>query len=1057
MAFAKAIGFGASTVSTPGPGRYKIQRIFDPPQLAMQSTRLLADPRQSQHKPKTDWTTVVNVDGLLGQGATAEADKRDLVQEYEIMKQASGHIFKCAVYIGEARTDRMAMQVEAARASAIWKRGGYMLSARNCQDFVESLARHMTCGAERRNIYAAAELDIFAFMQSFQEVLEKSQSSSKLKAVGHSVLGSMKPAGHLTSDLMEAPKIIIGAMEGIVQGETEEERALRDAHVRFVRSRWQELDPELRSAFFAMEARRQQRQAFGRPEDVEEYLQGFPLERDVAHIARGVWSAISEVAMFLGASGCKDCERPVRSFTLYGLAKVRTQLLGPPQKNLRYLALPVVFTVGIMGLSLNRSLSVRDNLPLLWGKTWIAAGGLGTLVVRAALFAMSRSWDRFTLICSKTPGDGFFVESLWREEQIVLGVFLSLEAGAFLALCPGISRDVPAAFPKQEHASHKPESRLHAAAQNSPKNKTTREAVTVAVWTVQKTYPFLALWQQLDFLTLHSSNLPDAPAQGNLLSYPTGTAIFLAGATFNVQDFSQLPHGHGIWQDDSYHGEVYEGSWFRGQPVAPFVSRFLIWVTKMVRHPYKRCFGSGAISCGLKVGYGTARLEELSEVFRLPQRVPWPALDGCFRFGSLGVECSASGAFLAHLPQRVVGQHQSFADASGGSLFDAAFRVEAVMGSGGDDARSAAASFCRLALQNSSAMLFPGDGLHMATHAYTLCYRLRRRRFADGLRVRPRLQLPDGRWARRDGVVQGNKRGAACRRRCLCLVVAGKIMSVMMVMLLLLLLVLVLLLLLVVVVVAVVVVDWACLRLGQLMTLGKFSSRFLPFVFSWPTGTIASFFHVRRHLDQFAGDLAEFLHRLHESGIQEFHLMAHSMGCELVCAALDHLEQLPARGRPATTGGTDELPRAKIATISFCNPSCPLNAFLEGSPSNLARLAALCQRLTFYVDREDTALWAGEVLGGHGRALGRFAEPLPSIYDSSLTPKIDVVDCTSMDANVNGIRHSYFDLNAYLVSDLHELVSKGTPANRRSRLVRTSVSSRSNVFSFLAPPVFVNW
>ena len=30
------------------------------------------------------------------------------------------------------------------------------------------------------------------------------------------------------------------------------------------------------------EARRQQRQAFGRPEDVEEYLQGFSLERDVA-------------------------------------------------------------------------------------------------------------------------------------------------------------------------------------------------------------------------------------------------------------------------------------------------------------------------------------------------------------------------------------------------------------------------------------------------------------------------------------------------------------------------------------------------------------------------------------------------------------------------------------------------------------------------------------------------------------------------------------------------------------------------------------------------------
>ncbi|CAE7891795.1 unnamed protein product, partial [Symbiodinium microadriaticum] len=626
-------------------------------------------------------------------------------------------------------------------------------------------------------------------------------------------------------------------------------------------SRWRL--PAMFASRGSAEARRQQRQAFGR------------------HIARGVWSAISEVAMFLG-------------FTLYGLAKVRTQLLGPPQKNLRYLALPVVFTVGIMGLSLNRSLSVRDNLPLLWGKTWIA------------LLAVWELW-LYEPPSSQCPGqEGEPSTFMTTQEQIVLGVFLSLEA------------------------------------------------VTVAVWTVQKTYPFLATFCRTPLALRFFWRVRPSTYREGYSYLPNGCCCSLRRKHFKYhgdQDFSQLPHGHGIWQDDSYHGEVYEGSWFRGQPVAPFVSR---------------CFGSGAISCGLKVGYGTARLEELSEVFRLPQR----ALDGCFRFGSLGVECSASGAFLAHLPQRVVGQHQSFADASG-LIVDLRASVprprlsDLDLAAPGDDARSAAASFCSDAGDSQTAFVF--------VHGYN------------------------------------------CPT------------------------------------------DWACLRLGQLMTLGKFSSRFLPFVFSWPTGTIASFFHVRRHLDQFAGDLAEFLHRLHESGIQEFHLMAHSMGCELVCAALDHLEQLPARGRPATTGGTDELPRAKIATISFCNPSCPLNAFLEGSPSNLARLAALCQRLTFYVDREDTALWAGEVLGGHGRALGRFAEPLPSIYDSSLTPKIDVVDCTSMDANVNGIRHSYFDLNAYLVSDLHELVSKGTPANRRSRLVRTSVSSRSNVFSFLAPPVFVNW
>ena len=80
-------------------------------------------------------------------------------------------------------------------------------------------------------------------------------------------------------------------------------------------------------------------------------------------------------------------------------------------------------------------------------------------------------WPR-SLLVSAFVRDSL-VESLWREEQIVLGVFLSLEAGASLAFCPGISRDVPAAFPKQEHASHRPESRLNPAARNSPKNKTT--------------------------------------------------------------------------------------------------------------------------------------------------------------------------------------------------------------------------------------------------------------------------------------------------------------------------------------------------------------------------------------------------------------------------------------------------------------------------------------------------------------------------------------------------------------------------------------------------------
>ncbi|CAJ1334384.1 unnamed protein product, partial [Effrenium voratum] len=64
-------------------------------------------------------------------------------------------------------------------------------------------------------------------------------------------------------------------------------------------------------------------------------------------------------------------------------------------------------------------------------------------------------------------------------------------------------------------------------------------------------------------------------------------------------------------------------------------------------------------------------------------------------------------------------------------------------------------------------------------------------------------------------------------------------------------------------------VDWACMRLGQLLTLGKFSSKILPLVFSWPTGTLSSFFHVRPLLPDFAADLPRFLRLLSEAGLQE--------------------------------------------------------------------------------------------------------------------------------------------------------------------------------------------
>ena len=76
--------------------------------------------------------------------------------------------------------------------------------------------------------------------------------------------------------------------------------------------------------------------------------------------------------------------------------------------------------------------------------------------------------------------------------------------------------------------------------------------------------------------------------------------------------------------------QVYEGCWSRGRPFAPFISRWDLLTVASVRRdmisPWPstfcsfvdlsfrqtsvfRCFGTGAISCGVKVGYGTVRAE----------------------------------------------------------------------------------------------------------------------------------------------------------------------------------------------------------------------------------------------------------------------------------------------------------------------------------------------------------------------------------------------------------------------------------------------------------------
>ena len=99
----------------------------------------------------------------------------------------------------------------------------------------------------------------------------------------------------------------------------------------------------------------------------------------------------------------------------------------------------------------------------------------------------------------------------------------------------------------------------------------------------------------------------------------------------------------------------------------------------------------------------------------------------------------------------------------------------------------------------------------------------------------------------------------------------------------------------------------------------------------------------------------------------------------------------------------------------------------------------------------------GEYMGESVPAMFRQSSALDTDLSSGVRQKgdpldMDVIDSSWMDANVQGLRHNYFNVNRYMIDDIREIISTKRRAHLRTgRLTHR----RGNVWSFLAAPKYI--
>jgi esterase/lipase superfamily enzyme len=186
----------------------------------------------------------------------------------------------------------------------------------------------------------------------------------------------------------------------------------------------------------------------------------------------------------------------------------------------------------------------------------------------------------------------------------------------------------------------------------------------------------------------------------------------------------------------------------------------------------------------------------------------------------------------------------------------------------------------------------------------------------------------------------------------------------------------------------------------------------VPIMYSWPSrDNLFAYATDRSTADWSWKHLQYFVERVaRESGARRIHLIAHSMGNQLLVNALDGLGRQP------------EI-KPLFDNVVMAAPDVDAKTFTE---RNWAGIRDAAKRFTLYASSDDWALKASR----HLNDLARLGEAGGTLV---VIPGLDTIDATGIDTNELG--HSYYHCKK-LMDDLQLLMARGWPPLERHLLNR---------------------